>query len=118
MKYYSLLGIITYCTDTGLCQNLYYLAKDADIMISECSYKPGQEEWGWPHLKPEEAADVAVKSKVKELILTHFDASSYKTIQDRKEAEKKAKMLFPKTRAAIDGLELIIDRNSFYKKEF
>ncbi|MFX1574223.1 MAG: MBL fold metallo-hydrolase [Promethearchaeota archaeon] len=101
--------IITYCTDTGLCQNLYYLAKDADLFITECSYKPGQEEWGWPHLKPEEAADVALKSKVKRLILTHFDASYYKTIEERKKAEKKAKMLFPETTAAYDGLKLIID---------
>ncbi|MBY8992586.1 MAG: MBL fold metallo-hydrolase [Candidatus Lokiarchaeota archaeon] len=101
--------IITYCTDTGLCPNLYELAKDADIFITECSYKPGQEEWGWPHLKPEEAAVVAVKSKVKKLVLTHFDASSYKTLQDRKIAEKKAKTIFPEAIAAIDGLEIMLD---------
>jgi ribonuclease BN (tRNA processing enzyme) len=101
--------IITYCTDTGLCPNLYELAEGADIFITECSYKPGQEEWGWPHLKPEEAADVAVKSNVKKLILTHFDASSYKTIQDRKIAENKAKAHFPETVAAIDGLEIELD---------
>ena len=101
--------IITYCTDTGLCPNLYELAKDADLFITECSYKPGQEEWGWPHLKPEEAADVAMKSKVKKMILTHFDASSYKTIQDRKKAEKKARALFPETKAAIDGLKIILN---------
>ncbi|MFX1588278.1 MAG: MBL fold metallo-hydrolase [Promethearchaeota archaeon] len=101
--------IITYCTDTGLCPNLYKLARNADIFITECSYKPGQEEWGWPHLKPEEAAEVAVKSKVKRLILTHFDASIYKTIRDRKKAEEEAKALFPEVIAAFDGLELTID---------
>jgi len=101
--------LITYCTDTGLCSNLYELAKNADLFITESSYKPGQEEWGWPHLKPEEAAEVAVKSKVKKMILTHFDASSYKTMHDRKEAEEKAKMLFPKTIAAFDGLEIVVN---------
>ncbi|MFX1313823.1 MAG: MBL fold metallo-hydrolase, partial [Promethearchaeota archaeon] len=101
--------IITYCTDTGLCPNLYHLAKDADLLITECSYKPGQEKWGWPHLKPEEAADVALKSKAKRLILTHFDASSYKTIQDRKEAEEKAKAIFPEITIASDDLELTIN---------
>ena len=101
--------IITYCTDTGLCPNLFELSKDADIFITECSYKPGQEEWGWPHLKPKEAAEVAVKSHVKKLLLTHFDASSHKTIQDRKKAEEKAKALFPDVIAAFDGLELAID---------
>jgi len=101
--------IITYCTDTGLCPNLFELAKDADILITESSYKSGQEEWGWPHLKPEEAADVAVKSKVKKLILTHFDASIYPTIKDRKKAEEKAKGLFPDVITAFDGLELTIN---------
>ncbi|MFW9972363.1 MAG: MBL fold metallo-hydrolase [Candidatus Odinarchaeota archaeon] len=101
--------IITYCTDTGLCPNLYELARHADIFITECSYKPGQEKWRWPHLKPEEAGEVAVKSKVKKLILTHFDASTYKTINDRKIAVKKAKQQFPETIAAFDGLELIVD---------
>ncbi len=101
--------IITYCTDTGVCQNLYELANNADLLITECSYKPGQEEWGWPHLKPEEAAEIAVKSSVRKLILTHFDASTYKTIQDRKKAEDKAKLIFPKVIAASDGLELILE---------
>ncbi|MFX0060499.1 MAG: MBL fold metallo-hydrolase, partial [Candidatus Heimdallarchaeota archaeon] len=101
--------IITYCTDTGICPNLFDLAKSADIFITECSYKSGQEKWGWPHLKPEEAAEVAVKSKVKKLILTHFDASIYKTMNDRKEAEEKAKGLFPRAMAAFDGLQIVID---------
>jgi len=101
--------VITYCTDTGLCPNLFELAKNADIFITECSYKPGQEDWGWPHLKPEEAAEVAVKSEVKKLIITHFDASSYKTVNNRKQAEKKARNHFPETIAAFDDLELTID---------
>jgi ribonuclease BN (tRNA processing enzyme) len=101
--------IITYCTDTGLCDNLYELAKDADLLITECSYKPGQDEWGWPHLKPEEAADVAVKSKAKKLILTHFDASTYLTLEERRDAEERARKIFENTSAASDGLELIID---------
>ena len=100
--------IITYCTDTGLCPALYDLAQDADVLITESSYKPGQEEWGWPHLRPEEAAEVGLKSKVKRLVLTHFDASLYKTLQDRKEAEEKAKTLFPDTIIAYDDLKLHI----------
>jgi ribonuclease BN (tRNA processing enzyme) len=102
--------VITYCTDTGVCDNMYELAKDADLLITECSYKPGQEEWGWPHLKPEDAADVAVKSNVKKLILTHFDASAYLTIQERKEAEEIARKMFKNTFIASDGLEIIIEQ--------
>ena len=43
--------IITYCTDTGLCPAIYDLAQNADILITESSYKPGQEKWGWPHYR-------------------------------------------------------------------
>lgn len=101
--------IITYCTDTGVCPNIYDLARNADLFITECSYKPGQDEWGWPHLKPEEAAEIAMISEVKKLILTHFDASTYKSLQDRKQAENKAKKIFENTTAAIDDLEIEID---------
>jgi ribonuclease BN (tRNA processing enzyme) len=100
--------IITYCTDTGICDNLYYLSENADLFITECSYKPGQEEWGWPHLKIEEAALIAKQSKVKRLILTHFDASYYISVNDRKNAENIARTIFTETLAAQDDLELLI----------
>lgn len=100
--------VITYCTDTGLCTNLFELAKDADLLITECSYKPGQEEWGWPHLKPKEAAEVAIKSNVKKMILTHFDASNYKTMKERIQAVEDAKIIFPNVIAAYD--DLVINR--------
>jgi ribonuclease BN (tRNA processing enzyme) len=98
--------IITYCTDTGLCSNLFELARAADLLITECSFKPGQEDWGWPHLKPEDGALVAVKSQVKKLFLTHFDASIYKTIKERKEAEVVASKIFENSFMASDGLEI------------
>ena len=100
--------IVTYCTDTGVCDNLYTLSKNADLLISECSYKPGQEKWGWPHLKPEEIALIAIKSKVQQLVLTHFDASIFLSMEDRKKAVEKAKNIFPQTIAAYDGFELIL----------
>ena len=34
--------VVAYCTDTGLCANLYELARNADLLITECSYKPNQ----------------------------------------------------------------------------
>jgi ribonuclease BN (tRNA processing enzyme) len=100
--------IITYCTDTGLCDNLYTLSKDADLFITECSYKPGQENWGWPHLKPEEAAQVAKRSEVKKLFLTHFDASIYQTQEEREVAAKTSKNIFSDTTVAYDSLEITI----------
>jgi len=97
--------IITYCTDTGACENIYLLSKNSDLLISECSYKPGQEKWGWPHLKPEEIANIAKDSNVKFLILTHFDASIFKNKVDREKAITIANEIFPNTIGAYDGFE-------------
>jgi ribonuclease BN (tRNA processing enzyme) len=55
--------LIAYCTDTGVCDSLFELARNADLLIAECSLKPGQDDSGWPHLNPEEAASVANKPK-------------------------------------------------------
>ena len=95
--------IITYCTDTGVCDNINLLSKDTDLLISECSYKPGQEKWGWPHLKPEEIANIAKESSIKFLILTHFDASIFNTKEDREIAIRVANEIFPNTIGAYDG---------------
>ncbi|MEJ2250602.1 MAG: ribonuclease Z [Candidatus Lokiarchaeota archaeon] len=96
--------VITYATDTGLCENLYNISDQADLFITECSYKKGQEKWGWPHLKPEEAAVVAQKSKCDLLVFSHFDPSIFKSRKDREKVEVKTQKIFQKTRIAEDGL--------------
>lgn len=100
--------VVTYISDTGLCDNLYELAENADLLITECSFKPKQEDWGWPHLKPEEAANIARQGNVKQLVLTHFDADLYRTAEDRRQAEALAKQIFKRTTAAYDGLEMSV----------
>lgn len=98
--------VITYLTDTGIRDNLYELAEKADLLITECSFKPGQTDWRWPHLRPEDAANIAKQANAKRLVLTHFDADVYRTVKDRKQAEAAAKKIFRKTIAAYDGLEM------------
>lgn len=100
--------IITYCTDTGPHENVFDLAKNADVFISECAYKSGHIDKEWSHMDPEEAAKIAKKTKVKQLILTHFDAAEYRTIKERKEAEKNARKIFENTIAGLDDMELEI----------
>jgi ribonuclease BN (tRNA processing enzyme) len=99
---------IAYCTDTGICKNLYLLAREADLLIAECGYLSGQSEPGWPHLNPESAAQVAREARVKRLALIHFDASLYKTLKDRTRAEGAARKIFPKTQAAWDDQQIIL----------
>ena len=97
---------VAYCTDTGICRNLLFLAKEADLLITECSFKKGRENNTWPHLNPEQAAKIASSSKCKKLVLIHFDASIYLDIADRRDAVVIAKKIFKNTIAARDNLFL------------
>jgi len=97
---------IAYCTDTGVCNNLYLLAKNADLFISECSLKPGQNNRSWPHLNSEEAARAALRAGAKRLALIHFDASLYLNPGQRTEAAKVSKKIFRNSFACKDDMKL------------
>jgi len=43
--------VVTYCTDTGICDNAVTLARNADLLITECGLKPGEKS---PALAPHE----------------------------------------------------------------
>lgn len=100
--------IITYCTDTGNCDNLSRLAKGADILILECAMKDGKKVKEWPHLAPKECAQIAEKAGAKKLFLIHFDAFQYQTLKERAEAGMIAQKIFKNTVACRDGLEFDI----------
>jgi ribonuclease BN (tRNA processing enzyme) len=97
---------VAYCTDTGVCKAIYALAKDADLLISECSFKSGGIIRNAIHLNPYAAARIARLSKAKRLALIHFDATLYTSLKDRDEAEGKAKKIFKDTVAAQDDEEI------------
>ena len=98
--------VISYCADTKICKNAVELAKNADMLITECSFGPGQYNEKWPHLNPEGAAKIAKEASAKKLVLTHFDASIYQTLQKRKKAQKKAAKIFDNTIIAVDDMEV------------
>ena len=96
---------IAYSGDTGICENSMVLAKNADCLIHECSYdKPKDDKWG--HVDPIAAAKLAKRANVRKLILTHFDASIYTSLEKRHVAEKKAQKIFPNTIAAKDYMTI------------
>ncbi|MFA6048919.1 MAG: ribonuclease Z [Candidatus Micrarchaeia archaeon] len=99
---------IAYCPDTGICKNVYELAENADLLICEAAYLPGEAHAGWPHLNPESAAEIAAKSGAKKLVITHFDASRYTSLKQRKSAQTVARKIFPKTLSAFDGMGIEI----------
>jgi len=78
--------IIAYIPDTGPCENAVLLAEDADLLITECAFLPGEKSEVWPHLTPQDAADIARQAQAKRLALTHFDAGRYTSLQMRHQA--------------------------------
>ena len=100
--------IISYCPDTGYCENAVSLARDSDLLITECAYKTGQSSEAWPHLNPETAARIAREAGAQRLALTHFDAGVYTSLPERKESEAVASGIFAETVAATDDLQIDI----------
>jgi ribonuclease BN (tRNA processing enzyme) len=96
--------VITYCSDTGYCDNAVKLARNADLLINECAFRRGQSLPQWPHLNPDTAARLAKDAGAKKLILTHFDASLYPTLNDRRLAGRQARETLKNTAVAVDGM--------------
>ena len=100
--------VVTYCTDTAICDNSLELARDADVLIHDCSEKSEHRNPEWPHATPREAAELAKRANAKQLVLFHFSAAVYRSIEERKQAEKDARAILRNTVAAVDGMELNI----------
>lgn len=62
--------VVVYSGDTGYCEAIVDLARGADLLILESSFPDGQEIAG--HLTPSQAGNIATRSGVKRLLLTHF----------------------------------------------
>ena len=97
---------VAYCTDTGPCDNAALLGRGADVLITECALRSGQQDDGWPHLNPEAAARLAQQAGARKLVLTHFDAYNYQTLAQRRSARMSARRIFPNVVAAVDGLKI------------
>jgi ribonuclease Z len=95
---------IGYIADTGLCDNVYKIAKDVDLLICESTYAEEHREKAeeYLHLTGKQAAEIAKASNVKNLILTHFSQRYLNT----KEILKEAKEVFENTKAAYDFMKV------------
>jgi ribonuclease BN (tRNA processing enzyme) len=62
--------VLVYPGDCGPGREVIRLAKDADLLILECTLPPGSP--APAHLTPEDAAEIAVQSGAKKLVLSHF----------------------------------------------
>lgn len=61
---------VVYSGDTDYCESLISLAKDAQVLICECSHPDAKKVQG--HLCPSLAGEIAASAGVKKLVLTHF----------------------------------------------
>lgn len=99
---------IAYCTDTGVCDNVAILGKDADVLITECSLPPGVPDGGWGHLNPADAAHLALQAQCRTLVLTHFAAHDYPELADRQKALTEARKYFDHTVIASETQPFVI----------
>ena len=91
---------LVYSGDTDYCPEIVKIAKNADILILECSLPNNQKVKG--HLTPKYCGKIATAAKVKHLVLTHFYPEC-----DRVDAKKHCKKEFAgKITAAKDFLQL------------
>ena len=99
---------VTYLCDTGMCENSKLLAKNADVVMHECSMKEGVSDDVWGHVSSIGAAMVVKKSGAKKLFLTHFNAKEFETDAERKKAQINARKIFKNTYCASDNMKIEI----------
>ncbi len=91
---------VVYSGDTRPCENIVKISKDADLLIHDGTFL--EEEEGKAHADVKQAAKIAEKSKVKQLILTHIS----RRYTEPKELEEEAKKVFKNSKVAYDFLKV------------
>ena len=96
---------VTFIMDTLPNPNTLKIAKNSDLLITECTYSSKDKELATDHkhLTSKDAATIAKKAKVKSLVLTHISERYNKS---RSTILKEAKSIFPKTKL-VDDLDVI-----------
>jgi phosphoribosyl 1,2-cyclic phosphodiesterase len=108
---------LVYATDTEhyavVDPKLVKLAKGVDVLIYDAQYTPeeyagtagtGGPKVGWGHSTYDEAAKLAKAAGAKQLVLFHHDPMQNDAAV--REKEKRAKVVFPSTLAAYEGLTI------------
>ena len=95
---------VSFVIDTMYCDNCIKLSKDADLLVSECTYSKKLQELAKKrrHLTAVDAANIAKKAKAKKLIITHF-SQRYKSANI---LLKEAKNIFKNTFVAKDFMKV------------
>lgn len=100
---------IVYTGDTAFTENTIKFAKDADVLIHDCTFSDEfvEKATEFRHSTPSSAAEVAKRAAVKRLVLTHISRRYQKDAQEQT-LETEAKKHFPNAVLAKDFMELVL----------
>jgi ribonuclease Z len=93
---------VVYSGDTRPCDNIVKISEGADVLIHDGTFL--EEESGKAHADVKQAARIAKKAGVKQLILTHIS----RRYTDTKELEENAKKIFENTKVAYDFMKIVL----------
>lgn len=91
---------VVYSGDTRPCENTIKISQSANLLIHDSTFL--EEEEGKAHTDVRQAAEIAKKAKVKQLILTHIS----RRYISAKELEDEARKVFKNTKIAYDGMRV------------
>ncbi len=117
---------VVYATDTEhyscIDPTLLRLAQGADVLIYDAQYTPeeyagedGPSKVGWGHSTFAAAAELASAAGVGQLVLFHHDPK--RDDEAVLEVERRARLLFPNTMAAREGMKIDLEQSSNSRME-
>jgi len=93
---------VVYTGDTKACKTVVKLSTNADLLIHDATFLDEDKEKGKYHATTKDAAEVAKKANVKQLILTHVS----RRYTDTKPLEEEAKTVFQNVKVAHDFMKV------------
>ena len=98
---------ITIVLDTKMNENAVRLAKGSNLLITECTFSESEKDKAeeYKHLTAKDAATIAKKAKVTQLILTHI---SQRYEYDLSKIEKEAKKTFKNSKIVKDFDSIVL----------
>jgi len=94
---------VVYSGDTQICDNLIRLAKNADLLIQDCTYFDNEKFEEYKHASLKDVIEMLKKVNVKQVILTHI-SRRYKSLNDLRGQIKS----YPILRIAEDFMKISI----------
>lgn len=94
---------LVYTGDTGWSDDLAVFAREADLLIAECSFPDASSVAG--HLTPSTAGRLAALARARRLVLVHL----YPVHESEDPASKVGKFFTGPVETAYDGLEIVLE---------